>query len=93
MQRVEIRNAIDPKDDRFAVDHKLTDTVFQSGLTDPREAARPVIAAAGDQPHTVPVALNANAVAVVLDLVQPVGAGRDRERFCESLKLLGVTWG
>jgi hypothetical protein len=48
MQRVEIGNAIEAQDHSLAVDHKLKDAVSQSGLTDPREAARPVIAAARD---------------------------------------------
>jgi hypothetical protein len=66
MQHVKIGNAVDAKDHGFAVDHKLTDAVFQSGLTDPREAARPVIATTADQPHAVAVTLDANTVAIVL---------------------------
>src|SRR5262252_4404908 len=53
MQRVEIGDPIDAEDHGFAVNHKLTDAVFQGGLTDPGEAPRPVIATAGDQPHAV----------------------------------------
>jgi hypothetical protein len=40
------------------------------------EAGRPVVAAAGDQPNTDRIAPSHQAVAVVLDLVNPVGAGR-----------------
>jgi hypothetical protein len=73
MQRVEVRNAVDTEDHGFAVDHKLTDAVFQGGLTDPREAARPVTA--GDQPHAVAVALQPDAVAVIFDFVKPPRTG------------------
>ena len=36
--------------DKF-VNDKVFDAVLQDGLRDPRIALRPVIAAAGDQPH------------------------------------------
>jgi len=41
-------------------------------LDDPRVSLRPVIAAAGDQPDAVATPLNAKAVAVVFDFVDPV---------------------
>ena len=50
------------------------------GLTisiDPWIALGPVIAAARDQPHAIAVALDPQAVAVVLDLVEPIRAARD----------------
>ena len=66
-QRVEVGDAIDAKDDRLAVDHKLLDAVLQGGLGDPGISPRPVIAAARDQPHPIAVALDADAEAVMLD--------------------------
>jgi hypothetical protein len=65
------------EDQGFAVDHKLSDAVFQGGLTDPGETARPVIVTAGDQPHAVAVTFDANAKTVLLDFVEPLGTSRD----------------
>ena len=46
------------------------------GLDHERIALRPVVAPAGDQPDAHGVAAGHEPVAVVLDLVNPVGAGR-----------------
>ena len=46
------------------------------GLDHEREAVRPVVAPAGDQPDADRIAAGHQPVAVVLDLVNPVGAGR-----------------
>ena len=46
------------------------------GLHHQREAVRPVVAPAGDQPDAHGVAAGHQPVAVVLDLMNPVGAGR-----------------
>ena len=95
MQRVEIGDPIDAQDHGLAVDHKPTDAVFQSGLTDPGEAARPVIASAGDQPHAVAVALDANPKTVLLDFVEssrtsrnliPIGRETELKRLRHWLK-------
>ena len=72
MQRVEIGDPVKAEDHGFAIDHKLADAVFQGGLTDPREAARPVIATSGDQPHAVAVTLDEDAKTVLLDFVKPL---------------------
>ena len=45
-------------------------------LNDKRIAVRPVVALAGDQPDAHGVAPGHKPVAIVLDLVNPVGAGR-----------------
>ena len=47
------------------------------GLGDQRKAVAPVVAVAGEQPHALALALDDQAVAVVLDLVKPIRAGRD----------------
>ena len=44
---------------------KLPDAVLQGGLGDPRIALRPVIAAAGDQPHPIAIPLNAGEAVVL----------------------------
>jgi len=43
----------------------------------PRVAVAPVVAASGDQPHAVAIALQPQPVAVVFHFVEPVGAVRD----------------
>jgi hypothetical protein len=51
--------------------------VRERGLDDPREPLGPIIAAFRDQPHALAVALHAEAVAVELNLVEPLGRGGD----------------
>ena len=46
------------------------------GLDHEREAVRPVVAAPGNQPDADGIASRHEPIAVVLDLVNPVGAGR-----------------
>ena len=67
VQSVEVGDAINTQDDGLAVDHKLPDAVLQGGLGDRRIALRPVIAAAGDQPHPIAVTLDANAKTPLVD--------------------------
>ena len=45
-----------------AVDHELLDPVLERGLHDLRVAVGPVVAASGDQPDAVAIALDAEAV-------------------------------
>jgi hypothetical protein len=56
---------------RLAVDHKRVVAIAQRGLDDPRISTAPVVAVAGEQPQAVVLALNDQAVAVVLDFVDP----------------------
>ena len=77
MQRVEIGDAVDAEHDRFAVDNELLVFVLQRRLDDPRIALAPVITAARDQPHAIAVALDPQAVAVILDLVEPIRTAGD----------------
>src|SRR5690349_12766324 len=44
----------------------------------PRVSLGPIVAAFSDQPYTVAVALQAQAVAVVFDFMKPVGTSRDQ---------------
>jgi hypothetical protein len=71
----------------LAVDHKLTDAVFQSGLSDPGEAARPIIATSGDQPNAVAVTLDANAIAIQLYFVKPFRAGGNLRSLSRNAEL------
>ena len=77
MQRIEIGIAVDAADDRFTVNHKAGLAVSTRGLDDARIALGPVVATFGDQPYAVAVALQAQAVAIAFDLVEPVWAGLD----------------
>jgi hypothetical protein len=77
MKRIEIRDAVDAQDDSLAIDDELLLPVLQRRFDDPGIALRPVIAAAGDQPDAVAVPLQAEAEAVLLDLVKPSRARRN----------------
>src|SRR6516225_9499680 len=77
VQRIEVRNAVHAEHNGLAVEHEPLLPYLVRRLDDPRVSLRPVITAAGDQPHVVANPFNAKAVAVILDLVKPVGAVRD----------------
>ena len=68
---VEIGDAIDAEQHRFAVDHERTVSIPQRGLDDQRKPIAPVVAVTGEQAHAFAVAMNDQAVAVVLDFVDP----------------------
>jgi hypothetical protein len=75
VQRVEVGDAVDAEDDRLAIDDELLVSVLQRGLDDPEIALGPVVSAPRDQPHAIAGALDPQAVAVILDLVEPLRAG------------------
>ena len=77
VQPVEVGGAIDPEQHRFAIDHERTGAVTQCGLDDTRVALAPIVAVAGEQLHPFAVARHDQAIAVMLDLVQPFGAVRN----------------
>ena len=54
---------------------------LQRGFDDPGIALGPVVAVAGEQPDPVAVALQAQAIAVIFDFVQPAVPVRDGGRF------------
>ena len=74
VQAVEIRPAVDAEQHGLAIDHEGAVAVSQRGLWYQRESIAPVVAVAGPQPHALAVALDDQAIAVVLDLVDPLGA-------------------
>lgn len=76
MQRVEVRDAVDAEHHSLTVNDELLLSVLQRRLDDPGEALRPVMAGPGDQPHGFALALDAQAVAVIFDFVNPVGTSR-----------------
>jgi hypothetical protein len=51
--------------------------VPQRAFDDPRKASAPVVAVPGEQAQAIPLTLNDQAIAVVLDFVKPVGDRRD----------------
>jgi hypothetical protein len=73
MERIEIGDAINAEKDGLAIDDELLVSIFQRRLDDPGIALRPVVAAARDQPHTFAISLDAKAVAIIFDLVDPLG--------------------
>jgi hypothetical protein len=64
---------------------------FSRCLDDPRVAAGPVVAALRDEAYPVAVPFDAQTIAVVLDLVQPVRAGRNAGRSYGEAEIEG-TW-
>jgi hypothetical protein len=72
MQRVEVGHPVKGEHHGLAIDHKSLGAVLDGCLDDPRVALAPVIAAASDQPHALAIPLDAQAIAVVLDLVKPL---------------------
>ena len=60
----------------LAVDQAGPHLEVVHGLDHEREAVRPVIAAPGDQPDADGISTRHKAIAVVLNLMNPVGAGR-----------------
>jgi hypothetical protein len=73
LQSVEIRQPVDAQHDGLSVHNEVPDMVAPCGFDDPWEAAGPVIAASGDQPDPIALALNEEAVAIPFDLVERVG--------------------
>ena len=74
MQGVEIGDAVSAKHHGLAVNDELLVPVLQCRLDDPGKSLRPVVTAPPNQPNAIAVALDAQAVAVILDLVEPVRA-------------------
>ena len=80
VQAVEIGPAVDAEQHGLAIDHERAVAVAQRGLGDQRKATAPVVAVPGPQPHALTVALDDQAVAVVLDLVDPLRPVRNLRR-------------
>src|SRR5205823_14238579 len=72
VQAVEVGDAVDAAQHRFAVHDEGFDAVTQRGFDDARIPAAPVMTVAGPQPHGLALPLNDQAVAVVLDLMEPL---------------------
>ena len=76
--------------DRLAVEHEPLERERLHGLGDGDELGRPVAPVAGPQPHLVAVLMGDDAIAIVLELVQPAVTvrhlgGKDRlARFNEA---------
>jgi hypothetical protein len=84
VQLVEIRHAIGTEPDRLTIDDEGWRSQVAGSLDDQRIAVAPVVAIAREHPHALALALNEQAITVVLDFVKPVGvmgdfgpAGRD----------------
>jgi hypothetical protein len=73
VQGVEVGDAAEAEHDCLAVDDELPMPVLQRRLDDPREAIGPVVRAARDQANAIPVALQAQALAVVFTACSQTG--------------------
>src|SRR4029077_19707711 len=74
MQSIEVGHTVNAEHHGLAIDNELLHAVLQRSLGDPWIALGPVVAVAGDQPHAIAVALDAQAIAVIFDFVKPVRA-------------------
>jgi hypothetical protein len=70
-------DAVDAEDHGRAIDDELLDPVATRRGRDPGIAARPVMAAAGDEAHRRAIALDAEAVTIIFDFVEPGFASGD----------------
>jgi hypothetical protein len=77
VQRIEVRIAVHTENDGFAIDDELFLPVPQSGFGYPRVSLGPVMAVPSEQPDTIAVAVDDQAITVVLHLVKPIWADRD----------------
>jgi hypothetical protein len=77
MERIEIGIAIDAQDDILAIDDEMLLAVLQRSLNDPRKSLCPIVSASGNQPNPIAIALNTQAVAVILHFVEPIRAVRN----------------
>ncbi|GGI33006.1 hypothetical protein GCM10010987_72240 [Bradyrhizobium guangdongense] len=68
--------SVDAEHDGLTVDVELLLAIAQRGLGNLRKAVGAVMAIPGYEPHGAAVALDAQAITIVLDLVEPVGAVR-----------------
>jgi hypothetical protein len=68
---MEVRIPINPQDDSLAIYDEMLLPVFQRAFNDPGIALAPVETAFRDQAHAITVALHPEAVAIILDLVEP----------------------
>src|SRR5262245_51554630 len=73
---IERGNAVVIAGDSFAVDDAGARAQASQHLDDQRKATGEVIAGAAIEPHSRPILPSDNPKAVVLDLVQPIAAGR-----------------
>ena len=71
MQAIEIGDAVDAEDHGLAINDEVPVPDLERALDDPGIAASPVMAIAGEEAHTIPLAGHDQAVAVVFDFVQP----------------------
>ena len=77
MKPVELREAVAIQPDRLAINHEGLGPQPSSSRADQREAVRPIEAPAREQPDAGAIALDDQAIAVMLDFVNPVRAVRN----------------
>ena len=78
LQRLEARAAVLAVHGDLAVEPGAPESELRDRAREVRELSRPVLTAAREEPHVAAVDAREHAVAVVLDLVEPLLAGRRR---------------
>ena len=65
-----MKSEVDAENDGLSINDKLRVPVLQRGLDDPWITAAPVVAVPSDQAHAIAVALQADAITIVLEASQ-----------------------
>src|SRR6266513_187455 len=86
LQRLEAGASVVAQHDNFAVEPGVVEFPFLQGLDQPRQLRRPVLPRAREQPHLAAGQTRQQAIAVVLDLVDPVAVHRRRADQCGELR-------
>jgi hypothetical protein len=73
VQAVEVRSTIYAEQHSLTVNHKRALAISQRGLDNEGIAVAPVVTIASEKTHALSVTLNDQAVAILLDFVNPVG--------------------
>ena len=76
MQRIEIGNAVSASAAALGVHHGAANGQSCRILDNPRIAVRPIVSVAGEKAHPIVANMNLEPVAVMLDFMNPAGAGR-----------------
>jgi hypothetical protein len=91
-QRVEVGDTVLVEHHCLAINHKMLLAPLECGFADPRELFGPVMTTSADQPHTVVLANEHQPVTIVLDLVDPSGAGGHLVCFGGERELRELNW-
>src|SRR3954466_7409943 len=88
MQTVKVRDSVRSDYNSFTVDDERAFAEPQGGLCNEWVSIRPVVATARQQTHALALALNNQAITIMLDLVNPIGPRRHFGAGCRDAGLI-----